>query len=600
MIKTLPINSMPLIRSYPTYSFVEAIANNEDTCGSKIISIEVNDYQKTKWQTSIKGMDFREDKNEIDISLDPYTAGATSHIYRKCRQTDELVIKINHQISANPWVAICLFVDTAEKCRLGNSTLYKYRMGKFPRLGFYVDHPFETYSYIKGQYVTETPCWLKISIYGSKISFCYAQEEGIWQTLSSCEFDSQLDENSLCIGFCYDYDGNQYHDWLFSNFIQISGGTTGAGLPVQYTAYPDKAFNLYPICPFITMLPERKSMLQVYGFSLWEYIEICINEKRYVELNVDEYYLPGTRSYNSRHFMHGNLVYGYNKTTSEVYILSYVNGKPKPLLVPYLDLLNAFNAGDFEFIYVYEHYKSPTEYRMNVERICHMLQCYLQGSGYHDIGLGFSSEPKNAVYGIGLYDDYVKDHTSIDIFLNDIRIAYILREHKMVMRERIKYLQARKVVSEVDIAEISDCIDEISSLSLRLENLVIKNSIKSLPGIYEKIIDYMTQIKNHELKAYSKLHNLLTSKLHYVKYRSLSPFGSFVAISNYAPVISGNLLLCGSDIVFTAIPKPGYKICEWKRQGEIIPSYTANTLEIRNLSTDECITVDFVQIDDSL
>ena len=196
-------------------------------------------------------------------------------------------------------------------------------------------------------------------------------------------------------------------------------------LPVIYNAYPYKSHNLYALSPFLNILPEKRTILSVYGFSLWDYIVKNIDDGRYIEFNVDEYYLCGAKSYGVRHFTHGNLIYGYcdnskdkedkkdEEDNKKVYLINYYDGKPYKLAVDYKSFKQAFENCEYEFIYIFEHYINQVEYKMNIERICTMFKCYLTSQGYNDIGLGVFAEPVNAVYGISLYDDFIKDYVSI-------------------------------------------------------------------------------------------------------------------------------------------------------------------------------------------
>ncbi|MCL1900811.1 MAG: hypothetical protein FWG51_00240, partial [Firmicutes bacterium] len=51
----------------------------------------------------------------------------------------------------------------------------------------------------------------------------------------------------------------------------------------------------------------------------------------------------------------------------------------------------------------------------------------------------------------------------------------------------------------------------------------------------------------------------------------------------------------GVSIVFTAEPNDGYRIKEWRLNGEVIEGYTSKTYTLANLSADSVVTVEFIE-----
>ncbi|MCL2253059.1 MAG: hypothetical protein FWC09_01320 [Lachnospiraceae bacterium] len=512
MKKILCINKNPFVRLYPTYAFSETVINNELTTGNRLASVLISDYRQKKWEKNLDGSTIEIKDNLIDIYLiDPYSNNSSVKIFRQCSEDDEIIVNIEHQLITKPWDNICIFINLKNE---DDSIEDIYSMGKFYGFGFYTSQPNENQSFEEKRYRNKKLNWMKISKINNEKIIYYISSNGLtWETLYSCDINTN-EYYKYHIGLEITYSGNQFYNWLFSNFIQLCGGTASQSQPVMYCAYPHKSYDFYPLNPFINILMEQTDIFKVYGFSLWEYIIININKGRYLEFFLEEIFIPKTNAYKNGHnYVHQNLIYGYDDEKKELNIINFYGGKQIYLTVAYKDFEKAFKFSDNDYIYIYEYYVNKVGYNMNLERIYNMIQHYLSGEDYIKMGLGMFSEPVDLVYGIKLYDDYIKDQKSIDILLNDSLISYIFYEHKKIMQERIKYLIAGQVVAENEVKEIRLNIDEIVNLSAKMMNLILKNRIKEIVDFNEKIVCLVKLIKNKEIYTYTRLLKILKSKL---------------------------------------------------------------------------------------
>ncbi len=594
MKKCLPINKNPLVRAYPTYSFVESVINNELTTSNWLAGITISNYQKNTWHTALGGSTVEIKGNSINVYVEPYANNSKTYFYRLCKDDDEIIVKIDRQLPVSPWENICLFISPKHDNELIEDPLYSYSMGKFYAFGFYTCQPNENKNYNSKHFSRKNPCWMKINRSNRLITFWVSFDQKTWEKLTECNMDKNK-YSEYYIGLTIPYSGNHYYNWLFANFIQLCGGTSNnSALPVIYCTYPYKSHNLYGLNPFVTTLSERNTILSTYGYTLWEYIVMNINIDRYIEVNVDELYLPGTNANNNGyHHMHGNLIYGYDDITKNVNIVNYFDGKPTCMIVAYNDLKVAFESCDYEFIYIYEYYMNQVGYKMNIERICNMIQYYLSGEGFNDIGLGVMAEPLKVVYGINLYDDYVKDSKSISMLLNDNRISYIFYEHKKIMRERLEYLLVGKVVEKYEVKNIINEVDELLLISQKIMNLVLKNKVKTIPNINQRVIKYMMEMKNKEIHAYSKLYDILKSKLVLVLFNAEDDNGEILATVDDATIISNSQVLKGKNVLFTATPKENYRVKEWILNGVVVFNNRTNIYKLEDILTDVIVNVSF-------
>ena len=135
MIITLPLNENPLMRTYPTYSYVEHVANNQEITGCVIAEFELFGYQKNQWKKSLSGINLDVNGDVISICVEPYSTGDDVEIFRECQEKDEIKLKINRHLITNPWCSICLFISPLVDDTIVEDPSHSYIMHKFPNRG---------------------------------------------------------------------------------------------------------------------------------------------------------------------------------------------------------------------------------------------------------------------------------------------------------------------------------------------------------------------------------------------------------------------------------------------------------------------------------
>jgi len=72
--------------------------------------------------------------------------------------------------------------------------------------------------------------------------------------------------------------------------------------------------------------------------------------------------------------------------------------------------------------------------------------------------------------------------------------------------------------------------------------------------------------------------------------------GTLTATVNGSDIISPADVREGRNVIFTATPEAGFRIKEWKLNGNTIASYTSNTYTISNIAAAASVTVEFIAI----
>ena len=80
-----------------------------------------------------------------------------------------------------------------------------------------------------------------------------------------------------------------------------------------------------------------------------------------------------------------------------------------------------------------------------------------------------------------------------------------------------------------------------------------------------------------------------------VVYGTANEFGTLSAIADEIEINSGESIIRGTKIIFTATPEEEYEISKWIVNNELIPDYTGNEYVIESLDKDIEVTVDFIE-----
>ena len=74
--------------------------------------------------------------------------------------------------------------------------------------------------------------------------------------------------------------------------------------------------------------------------------------------------------------------------------------------------------------------------------------------------------------------------------------------------------------------------------------------------------------------------------------------GSMDAEVDGMAIASGDMVVEGSDVLFTATPDEGYQVLEWTLNGDVLGDHDAHTLMVMGLSESIIVTVDFEEVEE--
>lgn len=121
----------------------------------------------------------------------------------------------------------------------------------------------------------------------------------------------------------------------------------------------------------------------------------------------------------------------------------------------------------------------------------------------------YIAEKEEGVFGLKVYDDILDTDIGRREFLLDVRISYLIKEHKECMKLRIDYFYESGILTSIEYMKIDSIMQSILRMSKILLNLVIRNWMAEKNQVQNEIWEYIKRIKEQEQECYTYLLNAL-------------------------------------------------------------------------------------------
>ncbi len=504
-MKKLPININPYIRAYTEYAYVDMIMNNEETNGRELVRGCVSEKFDNNWIISSEEAQIFIDENRFSVEEDYKAFPRVKHIYRKLKRNDEIVLKIEYQQYTNKWDSVGLFLDhfpvNLDDYFMNQAVLGSYCGSIFMSIIRGVQRLIlETYE--KKQY----PIWLKIVVRDSTFELYYGIRENQWIMIERREQFIDWDEKEYFVGIFVSLSDRQYYKWIFNNFINLRLDLTDTST-LNYCGFVKRDCKNYTINPIVRFSTEKLSVIEKYKIDIWDFIVGNIDDERYIEFWLNEKYVPGLKAYNSNDYVHESLVYGYDDSTKTIFMVSILNGKPTNISINLFDFKEALMFSNPRLAcrcYLFERQPSNAPYELDIDSIVNQLKEYCAGVN-PTIQYKRLITEEQGVFGVACYDLLIDDIEARNRLLYDVRISYVLSEHKKCMKDRIDYLINRGYLDKKRNSDIEKMIQDIYNKAISILQLVLKYQEVNKESIKTKIFILLKEIQAEEIKCYQLL-----------------------------------------------------------------------------------------------
>ena len=282
----------------------------------------------------------------------------------------------------------------------------------------------------------------------------------------------------LCIVLTYD----RFYPWFCSQFIQIGARTDSMGYLIL--SYHENPGYLEEVLHSIWLTYEIMQYEQdIIRFTL-EKLDVGY----YLRMLLDEYYLPGKKNYQKTHFVHSNLIYGYDRKERKLLAIGFdANHTFTTIAFGFDEFARAYEAGKY-----YDHAKYAesfwtdrllvrlymprdyiVEYPFEPRVFLGKLHDYVHSVGQETKLLQWSPTAaregiERVSYGLGVYEDIVHHlrHLRAGITTTDFKALHIMAEHKRGLHERLRFVAHR-----YDLAGLAGLADGYLALAGQFDTI---------------------------------------------------------------------------------------------------------------------------------
>lgn len=309
----------------------------------------------------------------------------------------------------------------------------------------------------------------------------------------------------------------QNWNWIDNNFIQIWKENKD---DERIHFYPSQDFT-YRDHSLLTMTDLNSNILPLNSKTIIDYIINAINNGYYIVLYLDEFYIPQTRLYSTRHKNHSQFIFGYNYKRKIFKLLNFDKKTNNLNIIDlnFSDVIYSFKIYIGEIPNLNLETNKDTDYRMilmkplynslnkemyqfpvDVSTINQQLEDFLE-SANSSKKTNFFTGRLNGSWGLSVY----KELADNILFSNDgidFRGFYLIYEHKIFMRHRFYKL------FQLGFAENYDQeLQEVVLIAEKMKMLCYKYNICMASEQLKSIVNLFSLLEEKEKRLYTEYLN---------------------------------------------------------------------------------------------
>lgn len=356
---------------------------------------------------------------------------------------------------------------------------------------------------------TGAPVWLRITREGQKFTMLCSADGENFEVHREIVLENV--PQKVAVGCVTAMNDDGFYAWFYQNHIQLH---CAVGLDNLGGSVPLDFFGAIRINEIYSLTnPWLTTDLLSYDTicMMPSYVDFAIKSiinGYYVESTLNEYHLPFSSAYMSHDFPHRSMIYGFDLDEQVFYVLCYDKDKHyRPAKVPFANMEQAFRNLQREQdvpiaqTCLFKPSGPEVDFEMNAGIIKRMLGEYLRGEDSSK-RFDYMRNDLPRVYGMNIYNEMI---SNIDILLSDIRIAYLLHEHKKVMCARIEFLKEFGMIEKADCEKLLPLAKQAEKLALTIRNSVIKYGIVKSEAIRGGMEQKISALRDIELELYPEL-----------------------------------------------------------------------------------------------
>ena len=312
-----------------------------------------------------------------------------------------------------------------------------------------------------------------------------------------------------------------YLPWFFSNYIQLYCPEDFP--PGHYNFFMHAAYPAL-ICPLLDIQWFNQDIIQ--GGNIVQFVINSLQSEYYIQLFVDEFFLPERTNFARNHFIHDLLIFGYDQEETKFDIIGYNDqGVYAPGMVSFSDLENAFNSvrllpayNEIKFFRKFWLARRVSDYKCSFDltSVVEQLEDFFHGRDtscrFRMINspteMGAYRFQEKDLYGRATYDslrNYLDLLAAGECSFNPIPL-HTFWQHKRCMAWRIRYMESHGLLEPRHFA----VFEHIQKSAETLRMMVLRYSMRRDPKLLDRARDRFDQISADEQAAFEDLLQTLT------------------------------------------------------------------------------------------
>lgn len=461
----LPINKEPGINAYLHHACVNAMIGNRE-----LLRLKVPDSIEKKWKEYVNDSEFGWKGEFLSLKGIKNEINTESCIVRKCNVCDEFIIQIQYIKKQEFTLSLMISEDAPMECFHTGQEFYKLGMNKYGLMfikKYILNDSIEVNNY----------SWLKIVRRNTKV-YSYISDNGSkWFKVDEERLVFKDSEKQYSIGITADFGANQYFNWKYMNYIQLFYNVNDiyGKMWLDYYFFPKKNidYGFQSACHFLnTEYLEMKEITDLFG-DINDFIHWSIDHYYYVSICLDEFYIPDRLYYQSKHYLHYNLIYGYDDENKRYALMGY---KDKLIAseIP-MQLLKQAVLSNSEVVR-YRLNINTTKLSFDIKRVAGSIKEYIEGADSSGTISNILAQ-REGVYGLRIFHELIDTERGSELLINDKRITYLLFEHCKIMEERLLFLFGNNYLDINSREYLTGLCRKMVLESERLKNLFLKNRL---------------------------------------------------------------------------------------------------------------------------
>lgn len=292
-----------------------------------------------------------------------------------------------------------------------------------------------------------------------------------------------------------------YKNWVYSNMIQMYYINERDSFNISYF-YLGRDPNPIAYIPLLIYQQIHKQLLKNMQGNAIKFLHSMIDDGNYITCLMDEYYIPGRKSYQKKHFAHGVMIYGYDDEKELVCVAGYgVNGHFNNQVISYTDFENAFWNVTREDDYISCFKRNEKSYDLDISLMKELLYDYIHSINTSQHLRMVQNPLANCYWGIDACSHILNVQRSDKI---DTRYFYSIYEYMKLMNERYVVLSAQNHITALGLKAKMDNLEKQLSLLL---TFTMKYNLKPNVKLYGSIKNKLEETLEEEKKVLKEFYD---------------------------------------------------------------------------------------------